>query len=417
MEKENVINCPECGAKINVNEVLYQQLEEQIKTDFEKKASKKEKEFQHKLQELEEEKEKVQKEKEHLKELVDKEVQNKVRLEKTKWEKSIREQILDETSEQFKELKKELEQKSNQVKELNKTKADLEKLRREKDELCELINLEKEKEFSEKLKDERLKIKKQSEEENFFKIKERDKVIEDLKVQMEDMKRKAEQGSIQLQGEIQELELQNLLNALYPFDEIAEIKKGQRGADVVQIVRTNQGVDCGKIYYESKRTKNYDDNWLQKLRDDNLEVKADVLVLVTEAMPERIDKFFHKDGVWICTFSDVKGLSMVLRHSILQLHTIAITHQGKETKMEMLYNYLTSQEFRGQFEAILEGYKTLQDGHNDEKLRMQKIWKEREKQLEKILSNTVGFYGAIKGIAGSSIPHVKMLEDGNELTE
>jgi hypothetical protein len=250
---------------------------------------------------------------------------------------------------------------------------------------------------------------------NILKIKEKEKIIEDLKAQLDEAKRKAEQSSMQLQGEVQELELENLLRSLYPGDEIREIKKGQRGADILQVVKTTQGVECGKIYYESKRTKNFDYEWLQKLRDDNLEVKADILVLVTEKMPEGEDKFFFKDGVWICSFFEIKGLSLVLRHALFQVYSVIITQQGKETKMEMLYNYLTSQEFRDQFRAIVEGFKSLQDSYQEEKLKMMKIWKEREKQLEKILINAANFYGAIKGIAGASIPEIKMLESRQQI--
>ncbi|MBN1277061.1 MAG: DUF2130 domain-containing protein [Deltaproteobacteria bacterium] len=414
-EKENFIKCPECGADIDVNEVLYHQLEEKIKKSYEEKSSKRDKEIKKQLKHIQTEKEQLERQKESLDDHISREVQLKIKTEKNKLEKSIREQLQDETSEQIKELQKELEQKSSQVKELNKTKAEVEKLRREKDELRDQVALEKEKEFSEKLKDERQKIKKQSAEENILKIKELEKKLEDQTRLAEEMKRKAEQGSMQLQGEIQELELENILREMYPFDEIREIKKGQRGADIIQVVRTNQGNDCGKIYYESKRTKNFDYGWLQKLRDDNLDVKADVLVIVTEAMPSDTEhKYFHKDGVWVCSFWEIKSFSLVLRQGLLQIQAVAVTQHGKETKMELLYDFLTSQEFRGQFEAIIEGFKSLQDSYSDEKLKMQKIWKEREKQLEKILTNAVNFYGSLKGIAGASIPDIKMLESGDD---
>lgn len=414
-EKDSFIKCPQCGADIDVNDVLYHQLEEQIKKDFDKKSAKREKEIQKQLDEIQTEKEQVKKQKETLNELVAKEVQTKLKTEKNKLEKSIREQLQDETSEQIKDLQKELDQKSTQVKELNKTKAEVEKLKREKDELRDQVALEKEKEFTDKLKEEKQKIKKQSDEENTLKIKELEKKLEEQTKLAEEMKRKAEQGSMQLQGEIQELELENILRNLYPYDEVTEIKKGQRGADIIQIVKTNQGNECGKIYYESKRTKNFEYGWLQKLRDDNLEAKADVLVIVTEVMPADTEfKYFYKDGVWICSFSEIKGFSLVLRQGLLQIQAVTITQQGKETKMELLYDFLTSQEFRGQFEAIIEGFKSLQDSYSDEKLKMQKIWKEREKQLEKILSNAVNFYGSLKGIAGASIPDIKMLESGEE---
>jgi hypothetical protein len=410
-----IINCPNCGIEIEVNEILYHQLEEQVKRVYEKKVAEKEKELRIERQKIQEEKEKVEKEKERIKEIIDREVKDKLNSEKTKIAETLRKQIENEFSEHMKELQRELSIKSAQVKDLHKAKAEIERLKREKDELREQITLEKEKEFSDRLKEEKIKIQKQLEEMNILKIKEKEKIIEDLKAQLDEAKRKAEQSSIQLQGEVQELELENLLRALYPGDEIREIKKGQRGADVLQIVKTPQGVECGKIYYESKRTKNFEYDWLQKLRDDNLEVKADILVLVTEKMPDGEDKFFFKDGVWICSFFEIKGLSLVLRHGLLQVYSVIITQQGKETKMEMLYNYLTSQEFRDQFRAIVEGFKSLQDSYQDEKLKMMKIWKEREKQLEKILINAVNFYGAIKGIAGASIPEIKMLESRQQI--
>lgn len=414
MAKENSIKCPDCGADIDVNEVLYHQLEERIKSSYDKKSAKEKQALQARLVELESKEEKLNKEKEKLESTVEQQVKAKLKTETGKLEKSLRQKIDEEKSEQFEALQKELGQKSEQLKELNKTKAEIERLKRENNEQAEKIALEKEREFTQKLNEEKKKIKQQADESN-------DLVIKDLKRQIEEQKeiakeavRKAEQGSMQRQGEIQELELENILRELHKYDDIIEIKKGQQGADIVQCVKTENGLECGKIYYESKRTKNYNDNWLQKLRDDNLTVKADVLVLVTETMPDGHDKFFFKDGVWICSLWEAKGLSLVLRHGLLQVHSVSITHQGKETKMEMLYNYLTSQEFSGQFGAIIEGFKSLQDNYADEKLKMQKIWKEREKQLEKILTNAVSFYGSIKGIAGASIPDIKMLEDGQQ---
>jgi len=400
MEAESTIKCPKCGTDINVSEVLYHQLQDQIKKGFAQKEI-----------DFEAEKESFKKEKEKFDEEVKIEVRKQLKTEKTTLEKSIRTQVEDEKSEELKILQEELKQKSDQVKEFNRTKAEIERLKREKDELKDLMELEKEKAISEKSQEIKTKARKEADEENYLKIKEKEKIIQDLTSKLDEAKRKAEQGSGQLQGEVQELEIEKMLLELYPFDIIEEIKKGQRGADIIQKVRTNQGIDCGKIYYESKRTKNFDNGWLKKLRDDNLTVKADVLILVTETMPENADNFLLKDGVWICSFSEVKGLSLVLRQSVLQVHSVAVTQHGKETKTEMLYNYLISQEFRGQFEAIIEGYKALHDNYHDERVKMQKIWKEREKQLEKIITNAVNVYGSFKGIAGSSIPDIKMLED------
>lgn len=412
--KENSIKCPECGANIDVNEVLYHQLEEKIKSSYEKKSAKEKQALQAQLNELKAKEEKLNKEKENLENIIEQQVKQKLKSETSKLEKSIRQKIDEEKLEQIEFLQKELNQKSEQLKELNRTKAEIERLKREKEEQAEKISLEKEKEFTQKLYEEKKKIKELVEAENILKIRELEKQLEEQKEIAKEALRKAEQGSMQRQGEIQELELENILRETHRYDDIIEVKKGQQGADIIQLVKNENGIECGKIYYESKRTKNFNENWLQKLRDDNLTVKADILVLVTETMPNGQDKFFYKDGVWICSLWEVKGLSIVLRHGLIQVHSISITQQGKETKMEMLYNYLTSQEFSGQFGAIIEGFKALQDNYSDEKIKMQKIWKEREKQLEKILMNAVSFYGSIKGIAGASIPDIKMLEDGQQ---
>lgn len=412
--KENSIKCPECGANIDVNEVLYHQLEEKIKSSYEKKSAKEKQALQAQLNELKAKEEKLNKEKENLENIIEQQVKQKLKSETSKLEKTIRQKIDEEKLEQIEFLQKELNQKSEQLKELNRTKAEIERLKREKEEQAEKISLEKEKEFTQKLYEEKKKIKEIVEAENILKIRELEKQLEEQKEIAKEALRKAEQGSMQRQGEIQELELENILRETHRYDDIIEVKKGQQGADIIQLVKNENGIECGKIYYESKRTKNFNENWLQKLRDDNLTVKADILVLVTETMPNGQDKFFYKDGVWICSLWEVKGLSIVLRHGLIQVHSISMTQQGKETKMEMLYNYLTSQEFSGQFGAIIEGFKALQDNYSDEKIKMQKIWKEREKQLEKILMNAVSFYGSIKGIAGASIPDIKMLEDGQQ---
>ncbi len=228
--------------------------------------------------------------------------------------------------------------------------------------------------------------------------------------QIEDLRKRAEQGSVQLQGEVQELEIEKTLKELFPFDEIIEVKKGVRGADITQIIKNSTGDLCGKIYYESKRTKNFDKNWISKLKEDNLQEKADILVIISEAMPDGQSKFFFKDGVWICSFREYPWLVPVLRYSVLEVHRVAITNEGRETRMEMLYNYLTGQEFRGQFEAMLDGFYSLKKNYEKEKMQIQKIWGERDAQLEKILNNSSYFYGKIKGIAESALPDIPFFE-------
>jgi hypothetical protein len=243
-----------------------------------------------------------------------------------------------------------------------------------------------------------------------LKIKELEKKLTDQAELVETMRRKAEQGSMQLQGEVLELALEELLKATFPLDSIEEVAKGVKGADCVQHIKNNMGDFCGKIIYESKRTKAFTNEWIEKLKRDMRAQQADIAVIVTETLPKDMDSFGFKDGVWICRFTDVKPLAFLLRDSLLKIHIALISQENKGEKMQMLYNYLTANEFRQNIEAVVEGFLALKDGITREKIQMEKIWKEREKQLDKVLLNTTQFYGSIKGIAGNAVGDLKMLE-------
>jgi hypothetical protein len=417
MEKENTISCPNCGAEINVSELLYHQVQDELKKEFEAKMAAKEQDIRKKTEYLKAEYDKLLKDKEEQQLHVDKEVKTKLGVEKTKLEETIRQQLKDETSGQINLLKQELELKSKQVSEFNKALAEIEHLKREKEELHDKVALEKEIEFTEKLKDEKLKIKRQSDETVALKIKELEKQLEDQKILAEEMKRKAEQGSMQLQGEVQELALEEMLASLFPFDQVSEVAKGVKGADVIHKVRNKHGVDCGIILYESKRTKAFSADWISKLKTDALGTKADICIIVTETLPDGIERIGQKDGVWICSFNDFKGLVMVLRESLIKINEAYASQTNKGEKMQMLYDYLTSNEFKMQLGAIVEGFSDLQNSYIQEKRAMERIWKQREKQLEKVLLNTNHFIGSIQGIAGSSIPGLKQIGPADNLFE
>lgn len=412
MDVNKTLNCPECGAAIDIDEVLIHQLEDKVKKDLQAKHSKKEQELQKKLNDLKGEKDKIEKAKENQKEIVNKQVQEQVKDEKSKLEKSIRQQLDDEKSEEVKALQKELGEKSTQLRELNKTKADIERLKREKDELADKIALEKEKELTEKLQEAKEKIQKSEKEKNELTIKEFEKKLADQKELMEEMQRKHEQGSMQMQGEVQELALEDLLKSEFKFDNIEDVPKGVKGADVIQTVLNPLQQVCGKIIYESKRTKSFTDGWIEKLKEDQRNQQADLAIIVTEILPKDMDKFGRKNGVWICTFQEVKGVAFVLREMILKIHSVKSTEENKEGKMEVLYGYLTGDEFRQRIEAIVEGFSGLKTELDKEKRAMSKIWKGREKQIEKVTSNTIDMYASIKGIAGTAIQTVQALELG-----
>ncbi len=245
-----------------------------------------------------------------------------------------------------------------------------------------------------------------------LKEKELEKQLADQKKLIEEMKRKAEQGSMQLQGEVQELALEELLRARFPFDEIGPVAKGARGADCIQTVRNNFGQECGKIIYESKRTQSFSQDWVEKLKADMRSQGAMIAVIVTQTMPKDLDRFGEINGVWVCTFAELKALSHVLRDGIIKVFQASRSQENKGDKMHLLYNYLTSAEFSEQWAAIREGFLSMRQSIQKERDTMERLWKAREKQLEKVLLNAAHVRGSIEGIAGKDAIDVNLLDEG-----
>jgi len=213
---------------------------------------------------------------------------------------------------------------------------------------------------------------------------------------------------------VQELAIEEWLMTHFPLDVVEEIKKGARGGDCLQHVNTRAQQNCGMIYYESKRTKDFQPSWIEKFKADIRAKGASIGVLVTEVMPSDMERMGMKDGIWICNYEEFKGLCAVLRESIIQLNTAISSQENKGDKMELLYSYLTNSTFRMQIEAIVEGFTQMKSDLESEKRSMQRIWKQREKQIEKVVTNTIDMYASIKGIAGSAVQSVRALELGGE---
>jgi len=415
MSTTTQIKCPNCGISIDVQDILAHQLEEEIKQKYQAQLAGEKKQLDHEQEKLNRERIEYEEKKKQDNERFRERLEQQLKLERKTLEEKLKAKLTEEQSEQFNELQQELNEKSKQIKELNRTKAEIEKLKREKDELKELVEAEAQKKLNEILLAEKDKIRRAEEEKNELRYRELQKQLEDQKKLTEEMKRKQEQGSIQLQGEVQELAIEEWLASQFPLDGIEEIKKGARGGDCIQIVNTRNCRKCGTIYYESKRTKDFHSGWIEKFKADMREKGADVGVLVTKAMPTGFERMGIMDGVWICSYEEFKGLSAVLRESVIQISTAISSQENKGDKMHMLYDYLTSTTFRMQVEAIVEGFSSLKKALDSEKRSMQRIWKEREKQIEKVISNTIDMYGSIKGIAGKAVQPVKALELPNEV--
>jgi hypothetical protein len=259
---------------------------------------------------------------------------------------------------------------------------------------------------------ERISIKDQ---EHQLKVKELEKQIEDQRKLAEEMRRKAEQGSMQMQGEVQELLLEELLKSSFPFDVISEVGKGVRGADCIQTVRNNIGQEAGKIIYESKRTTAFAAEWIEKLKADMRSQGADIAIIVTQTFPKDMDRFGEKDGVYICSFQEVRSVALLLRNAILKVHDVRKSQVNKGDKMTLLYDYLIGNEFGEQWKAIGEGFRQMRQSIQKERDAMEKLWKSREKQLEKVLLNAMHIKGSIEGIAGSDSINLDLLQDDDAI--
>ncbi len=409
MERETKIECPNCGTEINVNEILYHQLEDDFKKRYTAQLAEEKKKYDAELLILNQQKEDFEKKKQKENELFQEKLQLKLREERQLIEKQLKIKISEEQAEQVSLMQTELKEQSEKLKELSRSKAEIERLKREKDELKENVLAEAEKAINLKLIEEREKIRKIESDRNELAIRELQKQLEDQKKLTEEMKRKQEQGSMQLQGEVQELAIEEWLTANFPLDTIEEIKKGARGGDCIQTVNTRTRQNCGTIYYESKRTKDFQPSWIEKFKGDIRERGSNIGVLVTDVLPSDMDRMGMKDGIWISTYDEFKGLCKVLREALIQISNATVSQENKGDKMSLLYDFLTSNTFRLQIEAIVEGFTQMQADLDSEKRAMQRIWKMREKQLEKVITNTIDMHGSIKGIAGSAIQDIKQL--------
>jgi len=418
-DKGNKVECPNCGYVIDVNELLYQQVDEQLKKKYRDDLAREREKIQQRAGALQSDREKFEIEKAAHDAKIAAAIKEGMLAEQKRLRNAIRAELESEQSEKDRLLQEELDTKTRQLKDMNKMRAEFARLQREKDELRESLEAEAEKKLTLRLAEDREKVRKAEEQRAQMNLAERDKIIEQLNQQLKDMQRKAEQGSTQLQGEVQELAIEEWLAGAFPLDSIEEIKKGARGADCLQIVHTRARQNCGTIYYESKRTKGFQPAWIEKFKHDIRDRGADIGVLVTESMPADMERLGLRDGVWICTFDEFKSLALVLRESVIKLSNAITAQDNKGDKMGMLYDFLTGNEFRLQVEAIVEGFTQMREDLESEKRSMAGIWKKREKQIQKVLLNTTHMYGSIKGIAGSAIQNVALLEppDADEADE
>lgn len=389
---KNTIVCPQCETKIDIKKVLGEQIESEFQARYDAK-----------IQE-------VEAQKNDLKQQVESKVQSQLQKERQKQESSIKQKLAEQYQEQIQSMQGDLKDQNEQLKDYHKKQAEVAKLKREKDQLESKFRSEAEQTITQQINIEKQKIEQQLQTTHQFKIQELEKQLLDQKRLTEEMQRKHSQGSMQLQGEVQELAIESWLTQQFPYDDVMEIKKGAAGGDCLQTVNTQRHSACGTIYYESKRTKNFQPAWIEKFKKDMQEKKADIGVLVTQSLPKDWKRMGQIQGIWVCSFEEFKSLCKVLREAIVQIHQQKKVNENRGDKMVLLYDYMTSNSFKMQIQAIVEGFTQLKNDLEKEKRAMQRIWKTREAQIEKVLTNTVEMYGSVKGLAGPSIGSIEALD-------
>ncbi len=417
MENLNFIECPKCGARINIEQVLADQTEKRLRTEFEKKFQQQLFEIRNKELELQKAIEAFEDKKKRENELFQERLLKKLEEEKKKTEIELQNKFFAK----IKAAELELSRKNEEINALKHKEVELLRKEEEIRALKERQNFELEK----RLLEEKTKLTEQFQNQFDEKMKlllEQKTVdyqlqIKELQIQLEQQKKlaaelanKANQKSMELQGEAQEQKLEEILKAEFPNDRIEEVPKGYTGADVIQTVVDDFGNEVGKIIFESKRTKDFAREWINKLKDDQLKAQANIAILVTQAFPKDMDRFGQREGIWICHFDEVRQVVTILRESLLQIAKIKLANQNRGDKMKLLYDYLTGQEFATRVKNIIDSFSSMKTELEQEKRAFQRIWKQREVQIDRVITNTIDLYSTFSAIAGKGVLQIESLD-------
>jgi hypothetical protein len=410
---EPTVLCPQCKTEIKLTESLAAPLLESVRRDYEQRLKQKDSDIAKREQALTERAQTLEKAKQTLdQQIAQKLQQERVRIAADEAQKAklALGNELEQKLREINTLHAILKQNDAKLAEAQKAQAELIRKQRELDDAKRELDLTIEKRVQADLGAEREKAKKEAEEELKLKVMEKDQTITAMQKQIEDLKRRAEQGSQQLQGEVQELELEALLTAKFPRDIIQPVAKGEFGGDVLHRVFGPANQVCGTILWESKRTKNWSDGWLPKLREDQRAAKAEVAVIISQALPKDVETFGFLDGVWVAHPKVALPVAMSLRQTLIEVACVRQASEGQQTKMEMVYGYLTGPRFRQRVQAIVEAFSSMRDDLDREKKAITRQWAKREEQIDRVMNATVGMYGDLQGIAGKTLQEIEGLE-------
>ncbi|MBI3408170.1 MAG: DUF2130 domain-containing protein [Planctomycetes bacterium] len=402
----DTIRCPNCNVEIEVSAVLSAQLRAQLQKEVEAQARRKDEEIAKREENLGQREQVLDASRRTL----DQQVAERVAQEQPRLLLEAEKKAQEAVALEVHDLTDQLNLAKNKLGEAQRSELQLRQERRDLEAQRHELELTVTRTIDVERAAIREEAKREAEEQNRLNVADKEKLITDLRGQIDDLKRIAEKGSPQARGEVMELELEELLRDLFPHDTIDAVPVGAHGGDILQRVHDNTGLDCGVILWEAKRTKNWSDGWLPKLRNDQRAAKAHVAVLTSEELPKGLETFGCIDGVWVTSRHCLTGLAAALRHGMIEAARTRRSLEGRRNKVELLYTYLAGSEFRQRIEGIVEAFMTLKDDLESEKRSMHRLWAKREKQLERAALNTAGLYGDLGGILGSSLPQIANLE-------
>jgi hypothetical protein len=410
---EPTVVCPQCKSEIKLTESLAAPLLESIRRDYERRLTQKDADMAKREKTLHEREAALQKQKDSIDEQVAQKMQQeqvRIAADEAKKAKLALGTELDQKMKEIKDLQVVLKQRDEKLADAQKAQAEVIRKQRELDDAKRELDLTVERRVQTDLAAAREKAKKEAEDEMKLKVMEAEQTIASMQKQIEDLKRRAEQGSQQLQGEVQELEIENLLSARFPRDTVQPVPKGEFGGDILHRVIGPLGQQCGTILWESKRTKNWSDGWLPKLREDQRAAKAEIAVILSQVLPKDVETFGLVDQVWIAHPKVALPVAVALRQTLIEIAGARQASEGQQTKMEMVYRYLTGPRFRQRVQAIVEAFSSMREDLDRERKAITKQWAKREEQIDRVMQATVGMYGDLQGIAGKTLQEIEGLE-------
>jgi len=407
------ITCPNCHIEIKLTESLAAPLIESTRREFEQKIAQKDAEVRNREAAIREQEVAVAKAQQTVQEQVQAQLKGereRIAVEEAKKARLILGNDLDQKEKELNELQQVLTDRNAKLVEAQKAQAELIRKQRELDDAKREMELTIETRVQNSLTTVRDQARLEAEEGLKLKVSEKEETISSMQRQIEELKRKSEQGSQQLQGEAQELELESILRAKFPRDTIEPVPKGEFGGDILHRVISNTGQLCGTILWECKQTKNWSDTWLSKLRDDQRTAKAEISVIMSQVLPKGVETFELIDTVWVTHPRYAVALALALRQSLIDISIARIAGEGQQTKMELVYKYLTGPQFRQRIEAIVEKFSDMQSDLDKERKTMTRLWAKREAQIRGVIESTAGMYGDLQGIAGRTLVEIEGLE-------